>query len=147
MKKSLCKWGIVAGLATLGLLAAGYTGLATTIYSADLSKMTVAILAIFIYYTLRIGQKVYTGDKSITKHVSLAGDICTSLGLVGTVVGLITATSGPLAQAISDPTKISEVLAVMSTGVSTALYTTGAGIVACTVLRFQNRILKGRDEC
>jgi biopolymer transport protein ExbB/TolQ len=79
----------------------------------------------------------------LNKRVALLGflaNTCTLLGLLGTIFGLITAFSG-----VGEATA-AERQAVLSNGISQAMYTTAFGIVVAVPLLFFHHLLTARQE-
>lgn len=79
----------------------------------------------------------------LNKRVALLGFLansCTLLGLLGTIFGLITAFSG-----VSEASA-AERQAVLSSGISQAMYTTAFGIVVAVPLLFFHHLLTARQE-
>ena len=70
--------------------------------------------------------------------------VFTMLGMIGTVVGFIMAIPALTHISPEDPGSISKAIEQLSTGVSTALYTTLVGLVASIVLRLQRFNLSQR---
>lgn len=80
---------------------------------------------------------------ALNKRVALLGflaNICTLLGLLGTIFGLITAFSSV------GEASAAERQTVLSNGISQAMYTTAFGIVAAVPLLFFHHLLTARQE-
>jgi len=160
---ALLKWWITISLIGFGFALIFFTGLVQTINKADVTKLSFVIGGLFIYFSLRVGVNVYrmsavrvTADmgKAARKFFDLAtfaAKIFLDLGMIGTVIGFIymLATSfGSIELASTSTLKLA--LQNMGTGMSTALYTTAAGLVFSVLLRIQlypfDKLLKERAD-
>ena len=130
-------------LVNLGGVFAYLFGLVDYIISADVTYITLLITTVYLWCASSIIWSSYKEDKSKCEHYTFIADLLPQAGLIGTVAGLIISTSGPLAEALNDPSKIKEVLEYMSNGVGSALLTTGAGILGNVLLKIKIRILGG----
>ena len=83
------------------------------------------------------------GDELVNRHAlgHFTSDALLKLGLLGTVVGFILMLL-PVGEIEEfDPTIMQQLLSAMSGGMAVALYTTLAGLVTSTLLKFQYHIL------
>jgi hypothetical protein len=146
MRKQLLYLILILSLVSLGIGAAVYYGLLGIIIAADITKLTLGIAAIYMWFSGEQVISAFKDDNSKYDRYEFVSEILVGLGLTGTVIGLIIATGGPIAAAISNPTLIKSVLAAMSSGVGTALYSTGAGIITSMLLRIQNNAIRGNKK-
>lgn len=111
----------------MGLVVAAYMGLPQFIWMADLFYIstTIALVATVAY--------IVAWQKQAPNLCSVAGSICTSLGLFGTVIGF----TGMLANISSGDASQLVYAAV-------ALHTTAVGIVASVVLLLEEEIIVAR---
>ena len=90
------------------------------------------IIGLFIINTLSIGYKIYH-KKKYHRYYEMEwffSDSVISLGMVGTIIGFIYMLFSVFSSIdISDSAKMTEVLAEMSIGMSTALLTTLVGLI------------------
>jgi hypothetical protein len=135
-------------------------GVVSAIIKNDLSHISILIMVLYVFVSMYIGRLCYLADKinknkekDAKKYLSLRGDLgwfsaehFFSLGLLGTIIGLIIATEGSLDSSL--PT--SEIVAGLKEGLNTAFYTTVCGIVFSLPLQVQLMILKykleGKDD-
>ncbi len=83
------------------------------------------------------------GDELVNRHAlgHFTSDALLKLGLLGTVVGFILMLL-PVGEIEEfDPTIMQQLLSAMSGGMAVALYTTLAGLITSTLLKFQYHIL------
>jgi len=66
-----------------------------------------------------------------------ASQMCLNLGMIGTVIGFIMMLVGFSHVDVSNVKSVQDLLASMSGGMSTALYTTLAGLVSMQILQLQ----------
>jgi len=125
----------------------------------DLSHISVLIMILYILMSAFVGRLCYLSDKIskdskikrvkekdyLTKRADVgwfAAEHFFSLGLLGTIIGLILATQGSL----DSSTPTSEIVAGLKKGLNTAFYTTVCGIVFSLPLQVQLMILKFKLE-
>ena len=159
---ALLKWWITISLVGFGFALVFFTGLHRTINQADVTKLSALIGGLFIYFSISVGVNIYrmsavriTADmaKAARKFFDLAtfaSKIFLDLGMIGTVIGFIymLATSfGSIEMASTATLRVA--LQNMGVGMSTALYTTAAGLVFSVLLRIQlypfEKLLKQRE--
>ena len=127
----------------------------STIVQNDLSHISILIMVLYVAVSGYIGRLCYLSDKISTKNSKnrqkekeylkkridlgwFSAEHFFSLGLLGTIVGLIFATRGSLDGSL--PT--SEIIGGLKEGLNTAFYTTVCGIVFSLPLQVQIMILK-----
>jgi len=143
MKCFLRWWVIVAGTLTgIGFLIV-YDCI-NYINSADVTKLSFVIFALFIHSTIQVGISTYRRDKKQYYHEShlniprfMVG-IMTKLGMLGTVIGFILMLSTCLNDvSFQNAQSMQGVIGSMSSGMSTALVTTAAGLICSLILQLQ----------
>jgi len=143
------KWWLTFVMICLGATASWYFGLISNINDADFTKISFLIYAMFIFYTVQTGINTKKAcansladsyDALCRKNESgwFVASLLTGLGMVGTVAGFIymLGTSFDSLRADSAAGMLSA-LTQMGTGMSTALYTTGVGLVCSLLLKIQ----------
>ena len=115
-----------------------------TIYEADKSYISSVIFIVFLFFSafnfflaLSMGKPENLVDAG--KRLSISDWFSrkfTTMGLLGTIVGIIFLLSNSLG---GDDTSV--IIAQLWTGLGTALYTTGCGVVANFFLSLQNFII------
>jgi len=146
------KWFLLNAVVFTAMFFAEQRDVLSTIIENDLSHISILIMSLYIIVSGYVGRLCYLSDKINEKkseeareylrkrsHVGwFAAEHFFSLGLLGTIVGLIFATEGSLDSSI--PT--SEIIAGLKEGLNTAFYTTVCGIVFSLPLQVQLMILK-----
>jgi len=127
----------------------------STIIKNDLSYISILIMTLYMLVSLYIGRLCYLSDKMSKKNTKtkskeveylkkrsdlgwFSAEHFFSLGLLGTIVGLIFATSGSLDSSLP----VSGIVSGLKEGLNTAFYTTVCGIVFSLPLQVQLMILK-----
>ena len=131
-------------------------GAISTIIAHDLSYISILIMTLYIVVSGYVGRLCYLADKVDKKKVEhdldelsrrseigwFAAEHFFSLGLLGTIIGLIIATGGSLDGALP----LTEIVAGLKEGLNTAFYTTVCGIVFSLPLQGQLMILRFKLE-
>ena len=147
----LLRWWLFFAIASLGTVVLFVSGVIQKVSQVDFTKISFLIYAVFAVFTIRIGmdtyrlcrQEKYTNG-SITAFYKksevgwFVSDILLTLGMIGTVAGFIYMLGSSFAE--MDPgnaISMQGVLVKLSTGMSTALYTTAAGLVCSLLLKLQ----------
>ena len=153
------KWFLLNAVMLTGIFFAETKGAISMIVKNDLSYISVLIMLLYIVMSAFVGRLCYLSDKMskddpekkkkeeefLTKRADLgwfAAEHFFSLGLLGTIVGLVFATQGSLDSSL--PT--SEIVGGLKEGLNTAFYTTVCGIVFSLPLQVQLMILKFKLE-
>jgi hypothetical protein len=147
----LLRWWLFFAVASLGTVALFLSGMVHKVNAVDVTKISFLIYAVFAVFTIRVGIQTYhlcKEEKLTHQHVALyykksdigwfVSDMLLTLGMIGTVAGFIYMLSSSFAD--MDPQNVVSmqgVLAKMSSGMSTALYTTAAGLVCSLLLKLQ----------
>ncbi len=154
--RTFTKWFLLNAVILTAIFFAEQKDAISTIIENDLSKISVLIMVLYLFVAGYIGRLSYLSDKInknkskeakqyLTKRADIgwfAAEHFFSLGLLGTIVGLIFATQGSLDSSL--PT--SEVVAGLKEGLNTAFYTTVCGIMFSLPLQVQLMILKFKLE-
>lgn len=142
MKKTFLKWWILNLIVIISCLIASYFGVLKEIYLKDYSYLCFAIFAVYGFCSLLNGYYAYhvDGDKKVKPsdfEISwFMSEVCLALGMIGTVIGFIGMLQG--FSASTEGTKaLQKLLSGMSYGMSTALYTTLAGLIFGNLLKVQ----------
>lgn len=149
-KHNIYHWWITFTLICLGTTALFVTGLFGAVNAADVTKISFLIGLLFFYFTSRIGlcnyrlSKGEPTEEALDKHGGVvnqawfASDLFLSLGMIGTVIGFIYMLSVSFGSiSMANTTALRVALQTMGTGMSTALYTTAAGLVCSLLLKLQ----------
>ena len=153
------KWFLLNAVMVTAIFFAEQKGLISAMIQADLSHISILIMFLYVSVSALVGRLCYLSDKiskdnSVKKKKELdyltkrsdvgwfAAEHFFSLGLLGTIIGLILATEGSLDSSV--PT--AQIVAGLKQGLNTAFYTTVCGIVFSLPLQVQLMILKFRLE-
>tara|TARA_Y100001973_G_C5137578_1_gene301174 strand:+ start:37 stop:519 length:483 start_codon:yes stop_codon:yes gene_type:complete len=154
--KTFTKWFLLNSIMATAIFFAEQKGLISEIIKNDLSYISILIMVLYLALSIFIGRLCYLSDKINQKkeeeakeYLSKRSDIgwfaaehFFSLGLLGTIIGLVIATQGNLDSSL--PTN--EIVAGLKRGLNTAFYTTVCGIVFSLPLQVQLMILKFKLE-
>ena len=149
------KWFLLNAVMLTAIFFAETKGAISTMVSNDLSYISIVIMLLYVVVSGFVGRLCYLSDKMSgdnpdkrkkeTEFLTKRGEIgwfaaehFFSLGLLGTIVGLIFATQGSLDSNLP----VSEIVAGLKSGLNTAFYTTVCGIVFSLPLQMQLMILK-----
>ena len=153
------KWFLLNAVMVTAIFFAEQKGLISTMVEADLSHISILIMFLYVCISGLVGRLCYLSDRLskdnaakkkkeleyLTKRSDVgwfAAEHFFSLGLLGTIIGLILATEGSLDSSV--PT--AQIVAGLKQGLKTAFYTTVCGIVFSLPLQVQLMILKFRLE-
>jgi hypothetical protein len=147
----LLRWWLFFAVASIGTVALYLSGVIQKVNQVDVTKISFLIYAVFAIFTMRIGIDSYhlcREDKVTNQHITIyykksdigwfVSDMLLTLGMIGTVAGFIYMLSTSFSE--MDPQNVISmqgVLAKMGAGMSTALYTTAAGLVCSLLLKLQ----------
>jgi len=146
------RWLLFITLLSIGCCFAYGLGGFHDIWEKDATKLSFVIMAFFLFHTIWCGIKTFTINEQL-KHNDItdkikdiirfqeigwfSSDVCLNVGMMGTVVGFIMMLVGFASIDTADVSKIQNLLASMSYGMSTALYTTLVGLVCSQALKIQ----------
>ena len=146
------KWFLLNAVMLTAVFFAEQKGAISTIVKNDLSHISILIMVLYVLVSVYVGKLCYLADKinenkkeeakeflRKRSHMGwFAAEHFFSLGLLGTIIGLIFATRGSLDSSIP----IAEMVGGLKEGLNTAFYTTVCGIVFSLPLQVQLMILK-----
>ena len=150
-KPPLLRWWLFVVVMVLAAFGAFQIGIVDEIYKVDVTGLSFLIMGILTVMSIKCGMdtlKLTSYDiiteKDINESYSKAelgwfvSDLCLTLGMIGTVAGFIYMLSSSFANIdVSNVSSLQNVLAHMSAGMATALYTTAAGLVSSAFLKLQ----------
>lgn len=155
------RWLLIVSLIGTGSWFAWSFGVFTEIYVKDITRLSFVIFAGFVFMSSWCGLKTFSmsslHDRELAAPESLeeedlqvldritnleevgwfAAGFFTSLGMIGTVIGMIWALKGFIGVNITDVASIQKLISNMVYGVSTALYTTLVGLICSSLLKLQ----------
>jgi hypothetical protein len=143
------RWWFMVSVMVLASVALYLQGIFGAVNTADFTKISFAIYGLFILMTAQCGYNTYRAcpktqisDKeieSITRNTEIGwfiSDALLTMGMIGTVLGFIFMLKMSFAD-FKDVTQIQNVLSTMGMGMTTALYTTAAGLICSLLLKVQ----------
>ena len=137
------KWWLLITLTVVGLSIAAYFNFIQFLYAHDLTKLSVAILALFAATSSVIGYKLWK-ERDVKKKKYgydvewFVSEMMISLGMIGTVIGFIYMLYSVFSSLnITDTMAVQESLGKMAQGVGTALLTTLVGLVSSVLIKSQ----------
>ena len=150
------KWFLLNAVMVTAVFFAETKGAVSLMIKGDVSKLTIAIMLLYVIISAMVGRLCYLSDKikpekreEAKEHLSrraevgwFAAEHFFSLGLLGTVFGLCVATATNL----NAEAPVSDIVAGLKTGLNTAFYTTICGIVFSLPLQVQLMILRFKLE-
>jgi|TARA_R110000744_G_scaffold4733_2_gene16876 Ca2+/Na+ antiporter len=146
------KWFLINAVMATALFLVEQKGMVSSVFKNDLSYISLLIMVLYVGVSLYIGRLCYLADKINEKrkkeaihHLEQRSELgwftaehFFSLGLLGTIIGLVIATHGNLDSSL--PT--SAIVAGLKKGLNTAFYTTICGIIFSLPLQIQLMVLK-----
>ena len=138
MKIEFFRWWLFICLLSIGAYFGIYFDIFSTIFDTDKTYLSSVILLLFTGSTLLTGYRTwlfnYRKTYTDTKLGWFCGEIMFSLGMIGTLIGFVLVFGDALAHIdLEDQANKAKIIADMGIGISTAIYTTLAGLV-CTIL-------------
>ena len=136
------KWWLLITLTIVGLSVAAYFNFIHFLYAHDLTKLSVAILALFAATTSVIGYKIWNERNEEEKYEYnvewFVSEMMISLGMIGTVIGFIYMLYSVFSSLnITDTLAVQQSLGKMAQGMGTALLTTLVGLVSSVLVKSQ----------
>jgi hypothetical protein len=144
------RWWLFFTVISLGVFTLAVSGALREIIRVDVTKISILILAVFFFFTIRTGRNTFrlcngngaaaysaTGDRD-DELGWFVSDMLLTMGMIGTVIGFIYMLGTSFVE--FDPANadsLRNVLSRMSGGMSTALYTTAAGLICSLLLKLQ----------
>ena len=150
-KSPFLRWWLFAIIMLLAAFAAFQTGIVDEVYKVDVTGLSFLIMGILTVMSIKCGIDTFKltsyddiTERDINESYAKAeigwfvSDLCLTLGMIGTVAGFIYMLSSSFANIdVSNISSLQNVLAHMSAGMATALYTTAAGLVSSAFLKLQ----------
>lgn len=137
MTKKFLNWWLLFVLQFIAICVSVYFGSFKFLLEHDSTYISFVIVAIWAVSSLLIGWRTFH-DQSTKEAFWFTAESCMTLGMIGTVLGFILMLGDSLTSI--DPGNIDSMKAAISSmaaGMSTALLTTLAGLIASLFLRAQ----------
>lgn len=156
MKIQFLKFWLLNIIVFISCVVAANMGVLKAVYEKDSSFLTFVIIGIYVFCASYLGNVAwdYEKDKKLPiDKIDLGwffSELCLSLGMIGTVVGFIQMLGG-FSELPEGSAGLQKMLGQMSYGMSTALYTTLAGLIFGNLLKLQcfwlDKYVKQEDKC
>lgn len=155
------RWWICFTLINIATVILFLTGMVDSINEIDFTKLSFVIYTIFYIFSVRTGFLSYRVVKAKNKDLTMyryknevgwfAADSLLTIGMIGTVIGFVYMLSTSFSElSVANVVTIKVALAKLSVGMSTALFTTAAGLICSLLLKVQlfdfNHYLDRRDN-
>jgi hypothetical protein len=135
--KPFLKWWLIIVCISLGLVFFAIYGGINYVNESDFTKISFLIFALFVYCSVMVGRATYK-KIDIIEFPRFCIGIMTKLGMAGTVIGFISMLSVCLKNVdVQNTQSMQIILSEMTTGMSTALVTTAAGLIFSLLLHIQ----------
>lgn len=137
------KWWLIFCISLLGAYIAYYFGFMQRIWEADQTKLSFAIMGLYILASLNLGFNTFrqSKGKNVSSSINVGWFLSESmlaLGMIGTVAGFILMLGGSFAEIdTSNQETLKKALSAMALGMSTALYTTLVGLICSQLFKVQ----------
>jgi len=152
MENPFIRWWVIFSITTVAMITTLVGGIGEFILKSDATFISWGVLAMAFGASLHLGYKLREYSKShigsnrkdfkVTEYFI---ELCTSLGLLGTIIGLIMMVVGAFADLdVTSQESVKESMLAMSSGIGTALVTTLVGLVCALLLRLQLVATTGR---
>ena len=150
-RNTLLKWWVQFISIIFASIIAWQLGWWHALYDADLTKISLFILTIFLFTTLTTGyMSSKPGDlkaRHLGNYVWFGSEAMITLGMIGTVAGFLLMLGSAFADLdVKDISNVQSAIADMAVGMSTALSTTLMGLICSVLTKAQMVILENSWE-
>lgn len=144
----LLRWWFVACLSVFAVVVLGAVGYLENVWQNDVTKLTFVIILLYLITTALLGWRIKTRNYTESRFGMYMYELLPILGLIGTVIGFIYMFSqGLLDLDVTQPDTVRDGLKTLAVGISTALYTTLAGMICSELVKLQMKIVvSGRQD-
>jgi hypothetical protein len=151
LNKPFLKWWIQFVCISFGVVLAFELGWWHALYQSDITKISLAILAIFCLTTLLTGYISKNFQKQKIKRLGnyawFSSEAMITLGMIGTVAGFLIMLGGAFSSInVNDVVSVQNAISKMAVGMSTALSTTLVGLICSVLTKVQMVILENSWE-
>jgi len=140
-RKYFLRWLLTVCLMGVGAVFLQIYGIFELINNSDVTKISFLILLLFIFFTIKTGVYTYKPEKNLFRKIRpivFFADKFLVMGMIGTVIGFIYMLHTCFTDLnIINPAVMQGILTRMSVGMSTALFTTAAGLICGLLLKLQ----------
>jgi hypothetical protein len=151
------KWWLFISIVLIATIFGYRGGVFRQVYESDFTKLSVVLVALFVYMSVWCGHKTWQLSKFLDtydpekennpiiveriEHLTEVGwfvsDLCLSVGMIGTVIGFIMMLGGFFTVDFSDTATLQNLIKDLGAGMSVALYTTLTGLICSALLKIQ----------
>ena len=144
---TLLKWWVQVTCIIFASVVASEMGWWQALWDADVTKISVGILAVFVLTTMLTGyiSKNYQNKKaqSLSNYVWFSSEAMITLGMIGTVAGFLLMLGSAFSNLdVTNIANVQSAIADMAIGMSTALSTTLIGLICSVLIKAQMVILE-----
>ena len=146
-RNTLLKWWVQFISIVFASIIAWQLGWWHALYDADLTKISLFILTIFLFTTLTTGYMSSKPSDLKTRHLGnyvwFGSEAMITLGMIGTVAGFLLMLGSAFADLdVKDISNVQSAIADMAVGMSTALSTTLVGLICSIITKAQMVIIE-----
>ena len=150
-RNTLLKWWVQFISIVFASVIAWQLGWWHALYDADLTKISLVILTIFLFTTLTTGYMSSKPDDRKARHLGnyvwFGSEAMITLGMIGTVAGFLLMLGSAFADLdVKNISNVQSAIADMAVGMSTALSTTLMGLICSVLTKAQMVILENSWE-
>lgn len=140
------KWWFIFCASIAAVVATGFLGLLNSLWIADVSKLSFAILGLYFTYSAYVGyltsQTTHRCKVNFIKKNVKTGwfmsELMLGLGMIGTLVGFLILLNVSFASVdVSNTAAVKKLISEMSLGFSTSSLTTLVGLICSFLLKLQ----------
>jgi len=153
--KLFLRWWLVFTGILIGLTVFTFGDGWNDLWEKDATKLSFVIITMFLgmsqwcgYKTWLMSRFINRGGKIEDEHMMekventmeagwFTSELCLTIGMAGTVIGFIMMLSGFAKVDVADASTIQGLIKSLGTGMSTALYSTLAGLICSALLKIQ----------
>lgn len=141
------KWWVQFVITAFAAIVAWRLGWWDALYHADKTKISLAILALFVFSTFTTGHMSRNISDEKTRHMGnyvwFSSEAMITLGMIGTVAGFLMMLGSAFQDLdVGNVAEIQTAISEMAVGMSTALSTTLVGLVCSVLTKVQMVILE-----
>ena len=150
-RNTLLKWWVQFISIIFASIIAWQLGWWHALYDADLTKISLFILTIFLFTTLTTGYMSSKPNNPKARHLGnyvwFGSEAMITLGMIGTVAGFLLMLGSAFADLdVKNISNVQSAIADMAVGMSTALSTTLMGLICSVLTKAQMVILENSWE-
>jgi hypothetical protein len=137
------KWWIQTIVTSFAAIVAYDLGWWDALWDADITKISIAIIAIFVFLTFLTGWMSYKRKQQYADYVWFGSEAMITLGMIGTVAGFLLMLNTAFSTLdVANIKNVQDAIADMAVGMSTALSTTLIGLICSVLIKLQMVILE-----